>query len=186
VALPPVPEALVDELEALHAEVDAQVAPLARRHQARLRCGRGCSGCCVDDLTVFEIEAARIVRHQAELLAHADPHPEGGCAFLDSEGACRIYPDRPYVCRTQGLPLRWMEEVEAATRDVEGCESDGDVVEMRDICPLNQEEDAPLETLAAEECWTIGPVEERLARLQVALDGGQGRRVRLRDLLARR
>ena len=57
---------------------------------------------------------------------------------------------------------------------------------MRDIWPLNEEEGAPIETLAADECWTIGPLEERLARLKVALDGSQGWRVRLRDLFARR
>ena len=56
---------------------------------------------------------------------------------------------------------------------------------MRDICPLNEPGPA-IETLPTEECWTLGPFEEFLAKLQTAADGGQGRRVRLRDLFATR
>ena len=47
---------------------------------------------------------------QAELLGKGRPHPPGACAFLDGEGACRVYDSRPYRCRTQGLPLRWFDE----------------------------------------------------------------------------
>ncbi|MFH1568638.1 MAG: YkgJ family cysteine cluster protein, partial [Gemmatimonadota bacterium] len=97
---------------------------------------------------------------------------EGACAFLDAEGACRIYPQRPYVCRTQGLPLRWLDEVDGAT------------VELRDICPLN-EEGVPIEELDAAACWTIGPAEGALAEFQARADGGQGRRVALRGLFHR-
>src|SRR5262245_46152814 len=95
------------ELRALHDEVDARAAALAQRHAGRLRCGRGCSACCVDELTVFEVEAERIRRAHTDLLVSGEPHAAGACAFLDAHGACRIYADRPYVCRTQGLPLRW-------------------------------------------------------------------------------
>ncbi|MBI3798314.1 MAG: YkgJ family cysteine cluster protein, partial [Deltaproteobacteria bacterium] len=102
------------------------------------------------------------------------PHTEGACAFLNEEGACRIYAHRPYVCRTQGLPLRWIEERE-----------DGSVSEMRDICPLN-ERGEPLENLAEEACWSIGPFEGRLARLQAAAGNGEMQRIALRDLFMRR
>ena len=96
------------------------------------------------------------------------PRPEGACAFLDEEGACRVYVDRPYVCRTQRLPLRWIED------------RDGDPAELRDICPLN-EAGEPIEGLHADDCWTIGPVEERLGRLQLAA-GAEAHRTSLRDL----
>jgi Fe-S-cluster containining protein len=157
-------------VESLHRDVDARVRTLAVLHGPRLRCGRGCSGCCVDGLTVFEVEADAIRRHHAELLERGAPHPEGACAFLDGEGACRIYENRPYVCRTQGLPLRWLDEIEA-----------GEVAEFRDICPLN-EEGEPVDELPAEACWSIGPVEERLARIQSEADGGVMRRMALREL----
>ena len=157
-------------LRALHAEVDARAGELARRHAGRLRCGRGCSACCQDGLSVFEVEAERIRRAHPELLSGGVPHAPGACAFLDAEGACRIYADRPYVCRTQGLPLRWIEEDAA-----------GRVAERRDICPLN-EGGPPLESLPERDCWTLGEAEGKLAALQSARDGGARRRVALRSL----
>ena len=161
-------------LRQLHADVDRAAAALAERHRGRLRCGRGCSACCVDGLTVFEVEAERIRRAHPELLANGAPHPAGACAFLGDAGECRVYADRPYVCRTQGLPLRWLEEGPGDT-----------AVERRDICPLN-EAGEPLEALPEDACWTLGPFEERLRGLQDALSPGAPRRVMLRELFQRR
>ncbi|MFO0737844.1 MAG: YkgJ family cysteine cluster protein [Labilithrix sp.] len=153
-----------------HAAVEEAAAPVARANAARLHCRPGCADCCVDGLTVFAIEAAEIVAHHPSVLEE-EPHPPGGCAFLDGAKRCRIYEHRPYVCRTQGLPLRWLEEDE---------ETD-EVYEARDICPLNASPAAepltPLEELPPEECWSIGPFEERLAREQ-----NDGARVALRSL----
>jgi hypothetical protein len=163
----------LDALRHLHDEVDRDAGALAERHRTRLRCGRGCHACCVDDLGVFEVEAERIRAAHAELLRSGRPHPAGACAFLGDAGECRIYADRPYVCRTQGLPLRWLEEGPA-----------DEIVERRDICPLN-EEGEPIEALRSDDCWTLGPVEDRLRRLQEARDGGVGRRVTLRGLFER-
>jgi len=158
----------------LHDDVERRARALERRHGARLRCRRGCSPCCVDGLTVFEVEAERIRRGAGELLRSGAPHPRGACAFLDASGACRIYEHRPYVCRTQGLPLRWLEEDEES----------GALLERRDICPLNAEGE-PLATLAPGECWPIGDAEERLARLQQDFGGPGGARVPLRGLFER-
>lgn len=160
------------ELTALYREVDAQAERLSRLHAARLRCRRGCHDCCVDGLTVFEVEAHHIRRTAGALLAAASAHPPGACSFLDREGSCRIYAQRPYVCRTQGLPLRWRET-----------DDDGHTVELRDICPLN-EAGPPVEGLAPEACWTIGSVEGRLASLQARLNEGVPARVALRALFA--
>jgi uncharacterized protein len=150
-------------LNDLHQEIDTRAAELAETHRDRLVCRQGCFGCCVDDITVFEVEGEKIRNGAAELLATAEPHPPGRCAFLGAEGECRIYDLRPYVCRTQGLPLRWIDEEAEA--------------EYRDICTLNDETGTPLEELPAEECWTIGEYEERLARMN-----GSAKRVALRDL----
>jgi hypothetical protein len=154
----------------LHDEIDRAAGALTILHAGRLQCARGCSRCCVDEIAVFEIEAEQIRRRHAELLATGSPHPLGACAFLDSRGACRIYADRPYVCRSEGLPLRW-EDADAA----------GGPVEMRDICPLNERPDEPITELAPESCWTLGPFEGRLAQLQVNRYG-EARRIRLRGL----
>jgi hypothetical protein len=159
-----------DQVAALHREVDAQTRPLESLHRDRLQCRRGCADCCRDDISVFAIEAEQIRRHYPELLTGASPHPPGACAFLDSAGACRIYPHRPYVCRTQGLPLRWFDELE-----------DGTPIELRDICPLN-EEGPPIEALEPEACWSLGPCEGQLATLQAKTDGGTLQRVELRAL----
>ena len=161
-----------DTIEALHAAVERAARRLHVVHATRLQCKRGCSACCEDELTVSAVEAAHIRRHHHELLAQGVPHATGACAFLDAEGACRIYGERPYVCRTQGLPLRWLPEPPSE-----------EASELRDICPLNETSE-PIETLPAEDCWTLGPTEERLAHLQIAT-GASPERVSLRELFAR-
>src|SRR5689334_5996084 len=127
-----VPEETIDWVERLHAAVDELASPITAAHQGRLHCRAGCHDCCSDGLTVFAIEAAVIERHHEGLLAEGVPHADGACAFLDAEGRCRIYRQRPYVCRTQGLPLRWLDL---------GEHDHGR--ELRDICPLNVEGGPP-------------------------------------------
>lgn len=162
---------IIDWVERLHAAVEEVAAPVAAANAARLTCRAGCSDCCQDGLTVFAIEAAVLERHYPDLLAEGTAHAEGGCAFLDDGGSCRVYTHRPYVCRTQGLPLRWLSEDEET----------GDIIEDRDICPKN--DDGPsLETLDDDACWTLGPFEQRLADRQAEVD--EGARVSLRGLFA--
>lgn len=150
-----------DYVRRLHQLVDQLVAPIVAVNAPRLACRVGCAGCCTDGLTVAGVEAERIRRDFGHVLEEA-PAAEG-CAFLDEAGACRVYAARPYVCRTQGLPLRWAEAG----------------VEHRDICPLN-EAGPPIEGLPVEACWTIGPVEARLLAVST------GERVALRSLFIRR
>jgi Fe-S-cluster containining protein len=160
-------------IEGLHRDVDRATAPLEQLHADRLACRLGCTACCVDDLTVFGIEADRIRAAHPDLLEHGVPHPPGACAFLGEEGACRIYDARPYVCRTQGLPLRWLFE-----------DASGEIAEQRSICELNVTA-TPLAALDEDACWLVGPVEDRLARLQAERDGEGVRRVELRSLFRR-
>ncbi len=98
------------------------------------------------------------------------PHPPGACAFLDRAANCRVYADRPYVCRTQGLPLCWHEEA-----------ANGEVVERRDICPENLD-GPPLESLDEADCWPIGPSEQRLAAIAERFARSQPVRTTLRSL----
>ncbi len=96
------------EYELLRAKVDAKVAEITARQAAQLACDRGCHACCAPGLTVAAVEAAAIAAWRAT-------HPEAvvagarwgatRCAFLAADGACAIYPVRPLVCRTQGLPI---------------------------------------------------------------------------------
>ena len=153
----------------LHQEIDSKTTLLVKHHGSKILCQKGCHNCCRDDLTIFAIEALRIRTHCHDFLRTQSPHPPGACAFLDPEGACRIYEHRPYVCRTQGLPLRWVEE------------ENGEWVEYRDICPLEEDQIAP-ENLTGEECWTLGDIEGKLAELQGRLKSGRGTRVSMRSL----
>ena len=66
-----------DALRKLHERIDARAAEIALRHSERLHCERGCPSCCVDDLTVFPIEAERIRSSHAALLRDEIPHPPG-------------------------------------------------------------------------------------------------------------
>jgi uncharacterized protein len=159
-------------LHNLYRHIDARARELAEIHTGRLHCRLGCCDCCVDDLTVNSIEAENIRYSFSELLATGTPYPAGACAFLDRKGLCRIYDARPYVCRTQGLPLHWIAELD-----------DGTVAAMRDICPKN-DTGIPVEELAENNCWTIGPVEEELARLQFEGFVDQMIRIELRRLFS--
>ncbi len=157
-------------LDTLCAELDEQIRALEGALPV-LTCRQGCAQCCVDDVTVFEVEAERIRRARPEVLAQG-AGPVGACPLLDDHGSCRVYEQRPYVCRTQGLPLRWLDD------------QGGETVERRDICELNDERLSLLE-LDPEQCWTLGEFEGRLATIQHVLDGGELRRIALRALFGR-
>lgn len=161
---------LGETLAQLYAQIDELVAPLLTIHAERLVCAPGCCRCCRDDLTVFKVEAENIRLHYGNLLGQEAAEAAGACAFLNGKGQCRIYGQRPYVCRTQGLPLRWLEQ-----------QSHEEVVEYRDICPLN-DHGTPLENLDPEHCWVLGPVEEVLVQVQEQFYPGAMERTALRDL----
>lgn len=140
----------MDNIRRLHHAVDRGVDEVSQSYNDRLQCRSGCHGCCLDGITVFQIEAD-LIREQASTdLRGASPSP-AGCAFLSSDGRCRIYHARPYVCRTQGLPLRWHTDLDE---------------ELRDICALNDEVD--IMALSPDDCWTLGPIEYQLQRIQRA------------------
>lgn len=153
----------------LHRKVSEDADRLAKIHGDRIKCKLGCSSCCIDGLSVFNVEANSIRDWVGGNLHMERPSERGTCAFLSTSGACRIYPVRPYVCRTQGLPLRWIDFESASER--------------RDICHLN-EPGPDLVQLSPESCWEIGPVEMKLRKLET--DGprvrAQRSRVSLRDL----
>lgn len=166
--------AALHALRTLHGEIDREADRLANEHAERLRCGRGCSACCLDDLTVSPVEAELIRDTHPALLSEAEPHPKGACAFLDEEGACRVYAERPSVCRSQGLPLRMFFEDDV-----------GEIEEHRDICPLNVEGGPSLASLPESSFWLVGPFELRLTAIEDDFLGeasGEDARVALRSL----
>ncbi len=86
---------------------------IQQKHSTQMECKAGCSKCCMTDISVFEIEADRIVEwfeqqtieKKVELKKVWEaPNEKGACSFL-YEGSCSIYEARPLICRTQGLPI---------------------------------------------------------------------------------
>lgn len=119
------------EYRALLEKVTKKFDEIYARNRDRLSCGRGCSSCCVANLTVFEVERENIRNFisshdglKAELLRieRADVHSSQKCSFLDGAGGCSIYEARPVVCRSHGAPVFVKTETDKSHRDV---------------CPLN-------------------------------------------------
>lgn len=114
----------IARLDALAAKVDAFFERVRARHAAELACGPGCDDCCRRRLTVTAVEAARIERGLAALdeparRATAERARSAGgdvCAALGPGGRCGIYEDRPLVCRSHGLPIRFAAEPAADRR----------------------------------------------------------------------
>jgi hypothetical protein len=101
----------VTRFDELARKVDAFFARVAERHGADMQCATGCSDCCRVRLTVTAVEAAAIRAHAAGWPAEqrrnlADTGAASSCAALDAAGRCRIYPARPLVCRSHGVPIR--------------------------------------------------------------------------------
>lgn len=85
-----------------------------QRQRDRIQCRPGCDGCCHVELTVCRVEAAVVERalrglpdRTREEIRHNAQSLSGRCPMLSRDGCCHIYADRPLVCRSQGLPLRY-------------------------------------------------------------------------------
>lgn len=123
-----------DRLEELWQKVDAFSGRVDAQYPAELACASGCSDCCKRELTVTAIEAARIERHLAVLddtdrarLAHRAAASTDPCVALDDDGRCAIYAVRPVVCRSHGVPIRYVEPGASGKR----------ALPVLDVCPKN-------------------------------------------------
>ena len=97
------------------------------KYSSQMECKSGCSKCCFTDISVFEVESELIstwfnqlsdsTKNELVELWKTKP-AAGACSFL-YEDKCSIYPVRPIICRTQGLPLHLSSE------------------NVLDFCPLN-------------------------------------------------
>ena len=148
IILPEPADTLREAYRALIAEIDTKMARLVQdRFIGRLRCQAGCDSCCIR-FSVLPIEAAFI----ATVVPRSLPLPnEGGdrCCFL-REGMCTIYMYRPVLCRTQGVPLGYVDEV-AGTIEVSAC-------------PLNFQEDYLFEI---DDLYMMDEINHKLAELNL-------------------
>jgi len=108
--IPPPAEYIRLAYQKLVAEIDVQVAKLATaRFENVLQCRRGCDECCMR-FSVLPLEASVMTDIVGEY-KYLDKVSGGDkCVFL-SGSLCRLYDARPIICRTQGLPLGYIDEV---------------------------------------------------------------------------
>jgi uncharacterized protein len=85
-------------------------------------CQKGCFGCCHTQVSVTEDEAqllakrveqglkidTKLLKMQAQVSENNSEFyrlsfEDRKCVFLDDQGACRVYEDRPSVCRTNAV-----------------------------------------------------------------------------------
>ena len=142
--LPPVPEPLKAQYASLVADVDRLIARLSGRLHRFIRCAPGCSSCC-RIFNVFAIEGALIAEAAAAVPAASGV--DYTCPLLQAD-RCSIYPRRPLICRTQGLPIGYVDE------SLEQIEVSA--------CPLNFAEDHPF---THEDLLLLDPFNARLAEL---------------------
>jgi uncharacterized protein len=138
----------------LRDEVDRKAAVLEQLHEDWMACKKGCSSCCMN-LTVWPVEFFAIME---EIKASGWPLPQLNnqteCAFLDKKEACQIYPFRPIICRTHGLPLvYWQEDHEPPAHGVIFCE--------KNFASAGEMEYTAVNTLNMDE------VNEKLARINL-------------------
>ncbi len=156
--------------------LDAEIARVREMHAATLSCGPRCASCCLA-FSVLPIEAAFL----REAIAALPPASQDRLGRSLAEGAdrcplliddlCGIYAARPVICRTQGLPLAYVDEEREA-------------IEVS-ACPLNFPDEY---ALAPERLLFMDGFNARLSDLNLIWCRKQGlapdRRLPLREIVS--
>ena len=145
-------------LRELTAEVDREFETILELRPGAYSCRAGCSDCCRARLAVTRVEEESLRRGMASLPGEtrarfarraAQPGRET-CPALDDRGICEVYPFRPLICRSFGVPLVRRSEVPLIRPPVV------------DVCDLNLV-GVRLESLPAEETIDQTDLERRLS-----------------------
>jgi Fe-S-cluster containining protein len=129
-------------------DIDIMADTLTReRFSTVMQCRAGCSDCCVQ-FSVLPLEAALV----AEMLGGRalSAKQENEKCLLLSDDLCLVYEVRPIICRTQGLPLGYIDE-EAGAIEVSAC-------------PINFPDDFPL---SHDDLMFMDAFNQRLAELNL-------------------
>jgi len=115
----------IHDYHQLLADLDAKITRIGAMHTATLSCRPGCASCC-QAFSVLPIEAACLQEAIAALpttsqdrLARNLTENIVRCPLLIDD-LCSIYKARPIICRTQGLPLAYVDEERQAI-EVSAC-----------------------------------------------------------------
>jgi uncharacterized protein len=173
---------VLDNYATLCAWCDGFFAGVHKAQKQHMQCGPGCATCCtLTTVTALEAHAIREYLEQhpdvPERIAACPPGTRAGAPAIDREMCplllhreCSIYPARPVICRTHGLPVRHRG------------------VGIMPSCPMNFMERDP-DTLDSSMVLDADRITDNLARLNLAycrLTGQErlaDKRVALSDLL---
>ena len=115
----------IQDYHQLLADLDAEIARIGKMHGATLSCGPRCASCCLA-FSVLPIEAACLRNALATLPSTRQGQPRHTFAGVAErcplliDDLCSIYAARPVICRTQGLPLAYVDEEREAI-EVSAC-----------------------------------------------------------------
>lgn len=145
-------ETAIEDYGRLCRQIDDRIACLEAMHRGHLACRTGCCDCCVN-LTVFAVELYAIAGQLAESGAgRMDFDPRASCGWLE-DGLCRIYPLRPIICRTHGLPVAVPQEDGSARKEVS-------------FCPLNfSRMDSDVYSFGPDNTLDLADLNERLCQI---------------------
>ena len=104
--LPSVPEVIAEQYNGLVSQLDRAIGALHQRLQNFICCAPGCSSCC-RRFTVLPLEAS-LIACSASVPLQLSGRGEQCSQLIDNR--CSIYPQRPLICRTQGLPIGYIDE----------------------------------------------------------------------------
>jgi uncharacterized protein len=95
----------------LRDELDTEIKRLESVHSSNMLCKKGCDLCCVS-FKVFPLEFDVIASEISETpISHKLDDQDDKCSLLVDKN-CIIYASRPFICRTHGLPLVYMNDEE--------------------------------------------------------------------------
>jgi Fe-S-cluster containining protein len=96
-------------------KVDSVCHELEKLYREHLVCKPGCSQCCEVERTVCSVEAyiaeqqlLTLSSQKIRRLKKLHRHDDETCPML-LRNRCVIYPARPIICRTHGLPILYRE-----------------------------------------------------------------------------
>ncbi|HIJ90967.1 MAG: YkgJ family cysteine cluster protein [Desulfobulbaceae bacterium] len=164
----------IQDYHQLLADLEEEISRVGKIHAANLSCGPGCASCCAP-FNILPIEAA-CVREAIDALPPANRNQLSRnlaeridrCPLLIDD-LCSVYAARPVICRTQGLPLAYIDEEREA-------------IEVS-ACPLNFPDDYDF---APELLLFMDEFNDRLFEINLAWCREQGlppdRRIPLREI----
>lgn len=92
-------------------KIDSFVEEKTKLFETKIKCKPGCFSCCLADLTITRLEAEAIIEfiEEQKIELPVEAYHTGLCKNLNEQGQCLIYPVRPLVCRSHGIPLDYKE-----------------------------------------------------------------------------